>query len=285
MAFRIGAVSFLNTLPLIDWFTVAGHDTAKITRALPSELGALLEQKAADVALLPIVEVFRNKSAGFFPSTGIACRGPVDSVKLFARDGISSLERIIADRGSRTSVALLKILLAERHGISPVFVSGEPMPGILPAEREGILVIGDRCFEYEKALNESESGFESATIKAHDLGRMWHDWTGLPFVFAVWAVAKGAPEHLGDEEIARLQAILDSARDFGMANLERLAAALAAEGRLGYGSESTQQAIHHYFSQSLQYRLGEEEMAGMRRFHELCIHHGLAPESRFPTVL
>lgn len=285
MTFRIAAVSFLNTSPLIDWFTVAEDQSVVVSRALPSQLADRLQQNAADAALLPVVEVFRNRSAGFFPSTGIACRGPVDSVKLFARGPLSSLQRVVTDRGSRTSVALLKILLAERHGVSPGLVEEEPKPGILPADGEGILVIGDRCFEYERALKGLKSGPAEAPVAAHDLGQMWHDWTGLPFVFAVWAAAPGVPERLGRKELARLDSLLAQARDYGLANLARLAEALSAEGRLGVGGVSTPQAIHHYFSRSLRYRLGDEEMAGIRRFHELCIHHDLVPEGRFPTIL
>ena len=158
MTVRIAAVSFLNTLPLVDWFSAAGDDSVELSLALPSRLADQLTTGEADVALLPVVEVLRGRSAGFFPGTGIACRGRVDSVKLFTRDDLASLERVTVDRGSRTSVALLKILLAEQHGVSPEFTEAKPEPGRFPMPGEGVLVIGDRCFEFERALADPSAG-------------------------------------------------------------------------------------------------------------------------------
>lgn len=279
MTVRITAVSFLNALPLIDRLSAVGHSGVVLDSALPSRLAGLLEAGKTDVALLPVVEVFRGRSSGFFSRSGIACRGAVDSVKLFTASPLSALQRIGADRGSRTSAALLRIVLLERHGVEPRFDETEPIPGELPRENEGILVIGDRCFEYERAL----AGAGTA-VEVHDLGRMWHDWTGLPFVFAVWAAAPGFPERVGPERIAEVAALLDSAREHGLANLERLAEALARDGRLGVGGQSTPEAIHRYFSRSLTYRLGDGEMAGIRLFHELCRKHGLVPDGPLAPV-
>ena len=75
MRFRIAAVSFLNTVPLIDWFSTPGSADVALVRALPSRLAPLLEAGEADVALLPVVELFRGRAAGIIPGSGIACRG------------------------------------------------------------------------------------------------------------------------------------------------------------------------------------------------------------------
>jgi chorismate dehydratase len=281
MPYRVAAVSFLNTLPLIEWFSVSGCDRVVLSRALPSRLASLLCEGEADVALLPVVEVFRGNSGGMIPGTGIACRGNVDSVKLFCKGSPGKLTRIRADRGSRTSVALLGIILKESFRSNPEFVVEEPLPGHLPEPGEGVLVIGDRCFEYENALAQNgETG-----IEGHDLGAMWMELTGLPFVFAIWAVAPGFVEKVGPGGLDEISELLTQARDFGLENLESLALREAEAGRIGHEGKATGAAIDYYFRYSLQYQLGDPEMEGIRKFHEFCIKHGVVPPGDSPLVL
>jgi chorismate dehydratase len=281
MVFRLAAVSFLNTIPLIDWFDQTGDDRIELSRALPSRLGALLTSGQADVALLPVVEIFRGVSPGMLPGTGIACRGDVDSVKMFYKGDLEKLTTVAVDRGSRTSVALLRILLQERYGIHPEFSEVEPRPGWRPAANQGALIIGDRCFEYEKDLRESSD----STVDACDLGGLWHEMTGLPFVFAAWAVAPGFLEKVGETGCREVADLLTRARDQGLAGLDRIATREAAAGRLGHRGEATAEALNYYFRQSLRYELQDEEMAGLGRFHELCIKHGIVPDGAAPWII
>lgn len=275
MSFRIAAVSFLNTRPLIHGLTA--DSGVELTRALPSRLAGLLESGQADVALLPVVETFRGRCGGILTGTGIACRGDVGSVKLFGVTPLEEVRTVLADRGSRTSVALTQVLIKESAGIAPVFKETEPRPGHLPGKGEAILVIGDRCFKYERELR--EKGHDR--VWSRDLGAWWSELTGLPFVFAIWAVAPG----FDPVRAAELSEILTSARDRGLEALDELASEAAAEGRLGLGGEATAAAIVYYFRHNLLYRLGDEEEHGMRRFHELCLRHGVIPEGSFPAVV
>jgi len=281
MVFRLAAVSFLNTIPLIDWFDQTGDERVVLSRALPSRLGGMLASGQADVALLPVVEIFRGTSPGMLPGTGIACRGDVDSVKMFYRGDPQMLTTVAVDRGSRTSVALLRILLQERYGIRPEFSEMEPLPGWRPAANQGALIIGDRCFEYEKDLRENGD----TEVAGCDLGDLWHQLTGLPFVFAAWAVAPGFPEKVGNEGLRELTGLLTRAREHGVASLDGIVAREAAAGRLGRRGEATREALDYYFRQSLQYELGEEEMAGLRRFREKCIKHGIVPDGAAPWII
>ena len=281
MKFRVAAVSFLNTIPLIDSLMSDVDVPVALTRALPSRLAAMLESGTADVALVPVIEIFRGRAAGLVPGTGIACRGAVDSVKLFYRGPLSEMTQVKADRGSRSSVALLNILLREMHGIAADFRETEPVPGDLPSAGEGLLVIGDRCFEFDRFLrHESETG-----VQALDLGQAWWEFTGLPFVFATWAVSDDFLARASQAEIAQLIDLLTAARDKGLSRLPELAGREAALGRLGHKGEATAAAVAYYFRESLQYRLGAEEMAGLARFHELCIKHGVVPDGPAPLIL
>ncbi len=109
--------------------------------------------------------------------------------------------------------------------------------------------------------------------------------TGLPFVFAVWAAAPGLRDRVGDAGIEELKDQLIRARDYGLANLQAIADREAAAGRLGRGGEASPEALGYYFKRSLRYVIGEEELAGLRRFHELCIQHGVAPSGASPSFL
>ncbi len=281
MVFRVAAVSFLNTIPLIDWFEQTGDSRVALSRALPSRLGGMLAGGEADVALLPVVEIFRGASGGMLPGTGIACRGDVDTVKMFHRGDPAGLKNVAVDRGSRTSVALLRILLREQFGIRPEFSEIEPQVDWRPAAGEGALIIGDRCFEFEKDLRENGD----TDVAGYDLGGAWSKLTGLPFVFAAWAVAPDFLQKAGDEGLRELTNLLTRARDHGLAHLGEIAAREAAAGRLGHRGEATREALDYYFRHSLRYVLGEEEMAGLYRFHEFCVKHGVVPDGAAPSII
>lgn len=278
MPFRVVTVSFLNCVPLVDWFgTPAGVAQVTLTSDLPSRLAARLAAGEADVALLPTVEILRGGAAGLVGRSGIACRGRVDSVKLYHRGPLADLRRVAVDRGSRTSVALLSVLLAETVGTVPDLPEVEPSPGVTPAEGEGVLVIGDRCFAFDRWLRQDAGA--AAVLTTLDLGQAWLELTGLPFVFAAWAAAPGLPDRLGPAALRDLGALLDRARDHGLARLPELAARAAAAGALGPGGEATPAAIEYYFRHSLRYRLEDNELAGLERFRDLCLAHGLVAPS------
>lgn len=279
--YRLGAVSFLNTLPLIDWFESRGPENVQVHRALPSRLPGMLARDEVDVALLPVVEIFRGKSGGMLSGTGIAGRGKVDSVKILVSGSWQNVELVLADRGSRSSVALLQVLFHELAESCPTFCEAEPKVGDLPKPGQAILVIGDRCFEFERHLNQHPR----TDLSFLDLGQMWTDMTGLPFVFAAWAVSPCFEERFGREGVKQIKDLLLSARDHGFQNLTRLAEAAAKNGALGHQGEATTAAIDYYFRKSLRYELKEDELAGMTRFQELCLKHGLIQDSSQLKIL
>lgn len=282
--YRIATVSFLNCLPLVEWFsTPGGRAVVSLDAALPSRLSTLLAEGHADAALLPTAEILRGRADGLIGSSGIACRGPVDSVKLYHRGPLSRLRHVAVDRGSRTSVALLHILLAETVGAVPPFAEIEPEPGRLPPPDEGVLVIGDRCFAFDRWLRQDAAA--AAALTALDLGQAWLELTGLPFVFAAWAAAPGFAGRAGEAGVRELDALLVQAREYGLGRLPELAAREAAAGALGPGGEQTAAALESYFRHSLRYRVGEAELAGIRRFHELGVRHGLLPREPGLRVL
>src|SRR3989440_7995210 len=190
---RVGAVNYLNTKPLIcDVEELAPE--AELVLEVPSRLADRLRAGQLDVALIPAIEYFRAGAYRVLPGIAIASRGPVLSVTLFSRVPWAGIRRVALDEGSRTSAALTQVLLRHRHGVRPEVV---PLPLQQDAENsdaDAVLLIGDR------AMRACLPGF----AHAYDLGQEWHDWTGLPFVYAVWAVRAGAD--LGGVELALAEA-------------------------------------------------------------------------------
>src|SRR5438067_9242620 len=141
---RIGAVNYLNTKPLICDLELLAPE-AELMLEVPSRLADLLAEGALDVALIPVIEYFRSGSYTVVPNIAIASRGPVLSVTLFSRVPWTSIRSVALDEGSRTSAALVQVLLRKRYGVHPEL---QPLPLDRPAETvraDAVLLIGDRA--------------------------------------------------------------------------------------------------------------------------------------------
>ena len=114
---RVGAVNYLNTKPLVHGLEHAS-DRIELSFDLPSRLADQLAAGALDVALIPSIEMFQDPTYSVVSDACIACRGPVLSVKLFSRTPMNRIRALALDEGSRTSVALTRILLRERFGLN-----------------------------------------------------------------------------------------------------------------------------------------------------------------------
>jgi chorismate dehydratase len=253
MAIRVGAVNYLNTKPLIyDFETLAPE--AELVLDLPSRLADQLAVGELDVALIPVIEYFRAGNYSLLPDISIATRGPVLSVTLFSRKPWNEIQTLALDIGSRTSAALTQVLLRKRHGVTPRL---QPLPLDTPADdldTDAVLLIGDR------AMRACLPGYDYA----FDLGREWYEWTGLPFVFAVWAVRPGVD--LGHVD----QALADCKRR-GLRRAGVIAQREAPGLHLDAGF------CRRYLTDILHYDLGPKERAGLQQYYTLASELGLAP--------
>jgi chorismate dehydratase len=220
---------------------------------VPSRLADDLAAGRLDVALIPAIEYFRADDYTVVPGISIASRGPVLSVTLFSRVPWANVRRVALDAGSRTSAALAQILLRERYGVKPEVV---PLPLDRQADdvdADAVLLIGDR------AMRACLPGF----AHAFDLGQEWHDWTGLPFVYAFWAVRAGV-------DLGEIESALHEAKRRG---LERVGAIAQAEApRLGLDAG----LCRRYLANILHFDLGPRELAGLHHYYSLACQHGLA---------
>jgi len=227
---RLGGVPYLNARPLLH-----GLDAELATPAILSERFAAGRY---DAALLPVYETLRLPAARMVDGFGIGSLGHVHSVVVVHRRPLEQVAEIVMDPASRTSANLLRVLLARRVQISPRLVeaSGDP-----DAAR---LIIGDPALEFQRRMGPS--------WRAFDLGQAWHEWTGLPFVFAVWTLAKNAPPQTG--------AILREAAQAGLAARQEIAS-----------REPDPAAALDYLTRSIRYPIGESEKQAIRKFRELLI--------------
>lgn len=252
----IGAVSYLNTRPLVygledrlpEW---------KLEFDLPSRLADRFHAGELSVALIPVVELLRGEGYEVLPDACIACDGPVWSVKLVSRVAPSAIRSIALDEGSRTSVCLVRLLMRHFWKVQPV---ESPLPVTADwteIDEDAALIIGDR------AMRCADAGFPWQW----DLGELWREWTGLPFVFAVWAAR---PDIVTPELVESLAA----ARDAGLA----AAGKIADESCGAYGLTARQ--CHSYLTEYLRFRLGSRERMGLELFASRVQESGMAGGGR-----
>ncbi len=251
---RIGAVSYLNSKPLIEG--LEGFATeAELILDYPSRLADDLAAGDLDVGLIPSVELLRNSDYEIISDACVATHGPVMSVKLYFRVHPGKVRTLALDEGSRTSAVLAQIMLAERYGVRPQ-LDRLPLGRSTDATKaDAILLIGDRAMH---PLSEEFA-------ETWDLGQEWVNWTGLPFVFALWAAR-------AESELGTLDESLCRARDQGLEHVAEIAAREASA--LGID----EQMAHEYLTQNLYFRLGSAERTGLKLFRDLAQNLNLVPQ-------
>ena len=260
---RIGAVSYLNSKPLVRGLGEA-LPGAEVSFDLPSRLADDLAQGRLDVALIPLIEHLRQPSTQIVSNACVACCGPVLSVKVYFRTPPEQVRTLALDEGSRTSAALTRLLLSRLHQVAPAI---EPLAigtSLEQTTADAVLLIGDR------AMHPPAGDF----VLAWDLGEQWNRWTGLPFVFATWVARADA-----SIDTLQLAATLQAVRDRGLRELQAIAAKEAAP--LGLPTS----VAHNYLLQNLHFTLGPEEQQGVDRYARECRDLGLLelPPTHLPS--
>ncbi|MCL4079426.1 menaquinone biosynthesis protein [Coriobacteriia bacterium Es71-Z0120] len=204
---RLGHIQFLNCLPLYYGLVKSGDHLLEVdlVKAAPRELAERIVAGDLDVAPIPSIEYARHADEFvLLPDIAISSDGEVQSILLASTVPAEELDgRTVAlTDTSRTSQVLARVLLAKRWGASPAYVE---MPPDLPAmlrEAEAALLIGDEAL---RTYWERPEG-----VRLYDLGTEWTAWTGLPMVYAVWAVRRSFAEERPDAVRAVIDALSGS---------------------------------------------------------------------------
>lgn len=253
---RVSFIEFLNAVPL-GWGFLEGRHAGilDVSFDVPSECARRLAAGEADVGLIPVIECCRIPGLRVLPDICIASRKEVKSVLFVSKVPLSQVSRLAVDRSSRTSVALLKIILERFHGRGPIeYVVEDPEPEKMLERYDGALLIGNAAMQ-----------LPGGSLDVYDLAAEWFRFTGLPFVFAVWAVRPGVT--LGD----RLRLFYES-REWGLRSMEAIS-------RLYAGSLGMELTKMREYLLNLNYVLDGSSRRGLMAFLDLAWEMGLIPSA------
>ena len=252
---RLGRIGFLNVLPVyypIESGIIPHPFT--IVAGVPSYLNDLTAKGMLDISPVSSIEYGRHAALyHIVPDLSISSFGEVKSVLLLSRCPVDRLsgKKVLVSSQSHTSAGLLKILCKLRFGVDPVFEAGSfgdcSEEGRFP---DAFLAIGD------EALRLARSGLYSNIL---DLGTAWYEWTGLPFVYALWVLRKKTVEERNGQVAPAISALLESKR-WGQTHIGAICEEAARAGLLGVGE------LEEYY-RCLRFDLNEKEQKGLALFY------------------
>lgn len=258
---RIGAVGYINSKPLVEGL-LAFLPSATLDFDFPASLALRMKSGEFDVGLIPAVEFLGWERSTYIPGMCVGSFGPVLSVCVHSRKPFAQIQSMALDAGSRTSIALMKVIFRENgwqlEKTKPFPLESTPEDNIADA----ILLIGDRAMIGD---------LEGYPFKM-DLGDEWKRLTGLPFVFALWAVQPGLK--LTTTETNAFQKALT----LGKQNIEAIANKEAAA--LGKNPEK----CLSYLTKNIKFDLGQRELEGLTLFQTKLIRMGLIHQRIFHEV-
>jgi chorismate dehydratase len=257
---RLGRIQYLNVLPIYFALEhIFQENGFLLVRGTPAELNARMRRGEVPLGSISAMEYGRGaRDYLLLPGLSISSRGPVGSVLLFSRVDFSQLEgrAVRVSEASASGAALLKVLMAKRFGVRPVYRQ-EPLGTGAAGDISAVLAIGDEALSLKAA-----GGWPHEL----DLGAAWQELTGLPFVFGVWAVRRDfAAAH--PEATTALHRLLLQSLDWGLGALPELSRLAAAP----FGMSPSQ--VLAYFQQ-LDYSLGPDHEAGLSMFFRYLAEMG-----------
>ncbi|WP_100448941.1 menaquinone biosynthetic enzyme MqnA/MqnD family protein [Glycomyces xiaoerkulensis] len=251
---RVGHIAFLNCLPIYWGLARSGALLdVDLHRAPPDELSRLLVDGELDIGPISLVEYLRHADRLLLvPDIAVAADGPVLSVNLVSKaplDRLGPAPKVALASTSRTGVLLARMLLEQRYGLAPEFATTEPELDAALSGADAAVLIGDEALR----VHHDPRGHHVL-----DLAAAWKDWTGLPMVFAVWAVRRDYAEaHPGLVKDVHL-AFTDSVRR----SREGIGEVVASAARWEPFEPA---ALADYFER-LQFTLDDRHLAGLREF-------------------
>jgi len=255
---KVSFIEFLNAVPL-GWGLLHGDakDSVELILDVPSQCAEKLSRGEVDVGLIPVIEYQRIPGLQVVPDIAIAAKHEVRSVLFVSKIPIERVSTVAVDTASRTSVALLRILL-EKYYLNPdvEFQPAAPDPDALLVKHDAALVIGN------PALRIRQEG-----LLVYDLAGEWNRFTGLPFVFAFWAVRSGF-------DLADKAVIFYKSREAGMNSIPEICATYGERLHIPPAE------IKRYLLENLDYSLDEPNRRGLECFFSYAAELGIITEAK-----
>ncbi len=263
---RISAISFLNTAPLMWDFEhqpsaeIAENFTIEYT--VPSSCAQALREGSADIGIIPVITTATIPDLVAIPGVAIAALGPVASISLISKVPIEQIHSVAMDTSSRTSVGLTTVLLNKFFSGLRESVPMAPQLDPMLERCEAALLIGD------SALTADTKGYY-----VYDLAEVWREKTGLPFVFAVWAVRRQALAEM--KPGLPLAQIFQRSRDHGLEpdNMATLCRDWTAKINM------SEPHIQHYLRHNIHYFLDDECRRGLSLYFRYAAECGVIPRA------
>lgn len=250
---RLGRVKYINCEPVYYGIERGAIQAAcQVVDGTPSELNRMLREGDLDLSVISTIEYARHPDRYLIlPDLAIASDGPTESVLFLSRVSPSNLDGklILLNKDSLTSIFLVKLLLTRMFRVAPRYLhTNAPATDMLPDDIAAVLMIGDPALRARGRL--------PYTL---DLGQAWKDLTGLPFVFAIWAVRR---DYYRDhrEETHRLHAALLDSKRYSLARLDEISEAVYQ--RVGLSRE----ACSTYLKERLSFDLTPRHLEGLQHF-------------------
>jgi len=272
---RISIVKYLNAVPLA-WGILEGPQKTDFDPVLstPAECADQLAKASVDIGLIPSIEFQRIKGSRIVPGPAVASLYQVRSVILVSMVPLWKVKTVACDNGSRTSVALSKIVFDEFYHIHPDFKPAEPdLPNML-AQNDAALLIGDNALKFmeqnDRPKLESQKPLlrlGSEPLEVFDLAERWRFLTGLPFVFAFWAVRDGFKD-------AGVVDILKASRDFGVMNIPTIAQ------KYGELLQIKKEFVQSYLERNVHYYMDQSCLESLQLFYEKAASVGAIKSAR-----
>ena len=266
---RISASSYSNTAPLV-WSFLYGENHGKTEIILdnaPARSAELLNQNRVDAALVPVIAYQMLDDLRLIPDVCVGAREKVRSVCLVTKgEELKDVRSVSLDTSSLTSVVLTKIIFREFLGFDPEWRQAEPDVDSMLGTADCALLIGDpalRIADRGSRIADSPLVTRHVSLKAFDLATLWHQYTGLGFVFAMWMTRK--------EEIAIDFA---AARDEGLEHLDEIVANYEHQIDLG------RDEMKKYLSENISYSVDDSMRSGMELYFKLAAKSGLIETNR-----
>ena len=254
---RISVVQYLNTVPLV-WGMIRGQQQGlfDLEFTVPAKCADAVASGRADVGIIPAIEYQRIAGLEIIDSLSISSKAEVRSVLLLTRKPIQKIRTVAMDESSRTSVALLTIILNKFYGLSITSIPAQADAEAMLARADGALIIGDPAL-----------AFRDPAVRVYDLAAEWRKFTGWPFVFAVWA---GKAE----VRLGRWAMDFQASLRYGLAHLDDIAREYAPRHGMTPGE------VKSYLTENINYTLDKENVEGLRLFFRLACDLELIPEAR-----
>ena len=264
---KIGRIPYINCYPVygaIDRGVV--RLDAELVDGVPTDLNRKMGAGELDISVVSAVEYAREADRYLLlPDLAISCDGPVRSVMLFSKRPAGELSgrSVIVSRSSMTSVALVELLFENVWHASPRFVPGDAeIKDVVvnnTSDPEARLVIGDAALVLG-------SNHRERYPFAYDLGQTWKEWTGQPFVFAVWVAQRST--NVKEALLAHAGLILS--RDWGLQHLTELA-------EQAHQATGVERSVCEEYLSGLDYGLSYPHLAGLTEFYRRLVERGRIP--------